>query len=71
MKSTEVHAYTQQIEMLTATRRRGDQYYADELWDYEQIMRLESFLFDPENRSEVTLGDFELIEEAQDREDDN
>jgi hypothetical protein len=55
--------FTGQIEMLSATRHQGDQYYANELWDYEHIMRMEAFLFDAASRGDVTLGEFELVDD--------
>jgi len=55
------------IRMMNATRHQGHRYYAEEMWDFEHIMRMESFLFDAEHRGDVTLGDFEIIEDDADR----
>jgi len=55
------------LEILSGTRYRGEEFYEKEFWDFERIMRLEAALFDAHTRGEVTLGDFEIIEDDADR----
>lgn len=57
--------YTQQLKMFDARRYTGQEYYARDMWDFERIMKLESFLFDAESRGQVKLGDFHVIEEGE------
>lgn len=50
--------------------RSGEEFYAAERWDYREIVRIETQLFENLARSRVTIGEFEVIDDPDDGDDD-
>jgi hypothetical protein len=54
---------TLQIYDRNGNRRSGDEFYAAERWDYQEIVRIETEVFEQLARGRVTMGEFEVTDD--------
>ncbi len=51
--------------------RNGDDYFAEEKWDFRQVVQQEKQIFDALARTRVSIGDFSVVEDDEDTQADS
>lgn len=60
-----------QIYDRSGTQRSGEEFYAEERWDYNEIVRIETQLFEQLARGRVTIGEFEVQDDPDEADEEN